>query len=67
MILEQRTDETRLLDDYATSYWLKAQLLASRARDPVDALRDAEILVAVLRQRLRATCSAALRSAPPPA
>lgn len=37
-------------DPYADSWWLLESLKAARRRDPVDALRDAEHLAALLRQ-----------------
>ena len=37
----------------STSFWLKASLDASLKRDPLDALRDAELLVVLLSDRLR--------------
>jgi hypothetical protein len=42
-----------ILRDPAASYWLKAALEKSLTRDPVDALADAETLVAALRAHLR--------------
>ena len=36
----------------STSYWLQDAIKAAIQRDPVDALGDAEILVAVLQRRL---------------
>jgi hypothetical protein len=47
------------LTDPSTSYWLRAQIVATAQRDPVDALRDAERLVEVLRLR----CDRALADA----
>ena len=44
--------EERVAKDPSTSYWLKEQIASSSDRDPVDALRDAEILVNILRQRV---------------
>lgn len=37
----------------ATSYWLSSAIKAALARDPVDALNDALVLVAVLDGHLR--------------
>jgi len=39
----------RLLHDPAVSYWLKDAIITALKRDPVDALRDAELLVQVLK------------------
>jgi len=41
-----------ILDDPAASDWLKTALRAALARDPVDAVNDAEILCEALKQRL---------------
>jgi hypothetical protein len=42
-----------VLSDPATSYWLKRSLSDSiQNRDPLDALRDAETMVEILRGRL---------------
>jgi hypothetical protein len=40
------------LADPSTTYWLRDALKSSLARDPVDALRDAEALVDLLRDHL---------------
>ena len=40
-----------VLQDPAVTYWLKRALESSLQRDPVDALRDAEFLVALLAAR----------------
>lgn len=42
-----------VLNDSATSYWLKSALQTSLERDPVDALNDTLILAAVLDLHLR--------------
>lgn len=42
-----------VLDDAATSAWLKAALRDALLRDPVDALNDALILAAILEAHLR--------------
>lgn len=42
-----------LLKDGTISYWLKNTLLELQKRDPVDALRDVELLGKVLKKRLR--------------
>ena len=39
-----------LLKDPCVSYWLKDALRTLFARDPVDALRDAELLVRVMQR-----------------
>lgn len=44
----------QILNDPACSFWLKEALEKSLARDPVDALNDAETLVTVLQGRLKA-------------
>ena len=41
-----------LLASPATSFWLKEALTTQWTRDPVDALRDAEALVHLLKERL---------------
>ena len=41
-----------ILDDPAASDWLKTALRTALARDPVDAINDAEILCETLKQRL---------------
>ncbi len=41
-----------ILDDPATSFWLKNALRSALNRDPVDALNDAEVLVVALKERL---------------
>ncbi len=43
-----------VVDDPATSYWLKSNLESSLERDPVDALNDAILFAALLDRRLRA-------------
>jgi hypothetical protein len=42
-----------ILQDPAASYWLKGALEKALPRDPIDALNDAEILVAALRTNLQ--------------
>lgn len=39
-----------VMEHPAVSYWLKATLDTALQRDPVDALADAEFLVAILRK-----------------
>lgn len=41
-----------LLSHPAVSFWLKEAILKSLARDPVDALNDAHVLVEVLKDHL---------------
>ena len=45
------TDENTLVSDPTTSFWLREQLRATQGRDVLDALNDAETLLAVLRAR----------------
>ena len=40
------------LADPSTTYWLRDALKSALARDPLDALRDAETLASLLRERL---------------
>lgn len=42
----------QIMADPAASFWLKEALQKAITRDPVDALNDAEVLVAVLQGRL---------------
>ena len=42
-----------VLEDPATSEWLKSSLTAALLRDPVDALNDALVLAALLDDHLR--------------
>ncbi len=42
-----------VLADPACSYWLRDRIREALERDPLDALRDAETLVAVLEARWR--------------
>lgn len=41
-----------ILSDPSASFWLKQAVRDALSRDPVDAITDAEILVAVLQNRL---------------
>ena len=41
-----------VLSDPSASFWLKQAINESLNRDPVDAINDAEVLVAVLHNRL---------------
>jgi hypothetical protein len=42
-----------VIEDPASSYWLKTSAHTALQRDPVDALSDALLLAALLDQRLR--------------
>lgn len=56
----------QVLDDVATSRWLRTALQGALLRDPVDAARDAQVLAAVLREqadRALAAASAQLQQA----
>ena len=44
-----------VLNDEATSYWLKSALQSSLERDPVDALNDTLVLAGILETQLRVT------------
>ena len=46
------TSPEQILNDPASSFWLKEALGKCLTRHPVDALNDAETLVAVLQGRL---------------
>ena len=50
----EQTLATELLQDPATSKWLKSALQSALERDPVDALQDALALAEILEERLRA-------------
>ena len=58
-IMNSKINESALLNDPSVSYWLKEQIRASKERDILDALCDAELLVAVLaeREKLMLRCS----------
>jgi hypothetical protein len=43
----------QLLNDPATSHWLKAALRSALARDPVDAANDSDVLARILDRRCR--------------
>jgi len=43
--------ERQLTSDFATSLWLKHQIVETKKRDIIDARRDAELLLMVLEQR----------------
>lgn len=45
--------EEVLVAGFDTSYWLKAAILSTASRDPVDVLRDVEALLEVAQQRLK--------------
>jgi hypothetical protein len=40
----------KIIDGFATSFWLKRTLASALERDPVDALADAETLARALRE-----------------
>lgn len=42
----------RLLNDCASSHWLRSALASALRRDPVDAAQDAELLLSVLLAKL---------------
>ncbi len=44
-------DEQKLLADFTTSFWLKDQIRAMHQRDPLDALKDAELHLQLQMQR----------------
>lgn len=48
----------KLTKDQATSYKLRARMAEDDLRDPVDALKDAEMLVLLARKRLDMLASA---------
>lgn len=58
--MKQSSDILSLLNNPATSYWLREAIKSAFARDPLDSLQDAETLVELLQQRL------ATLQAPPP-
>jgi tellurite resistance protein len=45
-------DRNAIAADPSTSYWLKEAIRRCEQRDPVDALCDAEVLVALLQSQL---------------
>jgi hypothetical protein len=45
-----------VMADFAASFWLKAAVIETLARDPLDALVDAEALVEILRGRFDQAC-----------
>lgn len=42
----------RIINSLGASFWLRDALAAMLRRDPVDAVNDAETLLAILQQRL---------------
>lgn len=44
-------DEQAILNSQSASFWLKDAIRSTRQRDIVDALKDAEILLAILNAR----------------
>lgn len=55
-------DTPTLLASPCTSFWLRDALTSALSRDPVDALNDAEILVAVLNRHLQQLAGGHLQS-----
>ena len=55
---------TALFEDFAVSYWLKQAVRDLTRRDPLDALRDVELLQALMLDRLEACLRA--EAAPQP-
>jgi hypothetical protein len=51
--IEELPSVEAVIEDPASSYWLKASVQSAIARDPVDALNDAIVLAALLDRRLR--------------
>ncbi len=60
-MLESDKTIARLLADPSLSYWLKGALQTAAARDPLDALNDAEALCQVLTERAKAVLELAGR------
>lgn len=46
-------NERRILESFSASFWLKDAIKTATNRDILDALRDAETLVALLQQRAK--------------
>ncbi|RIA46262.1 hypothetical protein DFR49_0797 [Hephaestia caeni] len=61
----KRSEIEKLLEDPATSFWLKAALRAALTRDPIDAERDASTLYLVLRCRAEQALKSDLATARP--
>ena len=57
--------EARVLNDPASSYWLRDRILDTRNRDPLDALRDAEMLVKILKARVQRALASSRAASPP--
>ena len=51
--IEELPSIEAVIEDPASSYWLKASIQTAIQRDAVDALNDALLLAAILDQRLR--------------
>jgi len=51
--VEEPPSVEAVIEDPASSYWLKASVQSAIQRDPVDALNDALLLTALLDHRLR--------------
>jgi hypothetical protein len=56
--MDQSPCTEELLEDPATSFWLKTAIRALMDRDPVDALNDSELLRQVMHRRAQACFSA---------
>jgi len=48
---KQDLSEESIFSDPSTSYWLRQQIKDSEERDILDALKDAELLAAILQKR----------------
>lgn len=46
-------DERQVLESFSASFWLKDAIKTATNRDILDALRDAETLVALLKKRAK--------------
>ena len=62
---ERRIQE--IIDDPAASYWLKSAARAAIARDPVDAVNDADFLLGLLQPWAAAIVDAEMARAAEPA
>jgi hypothetical protein len=49
--MTERLEVEQVLSDPASSFWLKDALCSALARDPVDAVNDAEVLFRLLDER----------------
>jgi hypothetical protein len=48
-----REEAALIMQDWATSFWLRDAMKSLLERDPVDALHDAEALVELMRKNLK--------------